>query len=248
MKPLTAYVVEDEAPARERLIAFIEAHPRLTLVGWSESGQQAIEEIPRLKPDVVFLDVQLSDISGLDVLKMLPEKPRVIFSTAYETYAVQAFEHNAVDYLLKPYSYERFTRAVDKLLTYQQPVGPSNESLLQEIRGHHPLTRIPARVGERIYLLPVDEVVYFSSEDKVVVAHLTDKSYIINYTLEELEHRLDAEQFFRIHRSTIVNLNFVHSIEPYFGGTYIMTVKDAKHTQLQISRNAARRLRQRLGW
>ncbi len=250
MKPLTVYIVEDEAPARERLMAFVEAHPNLTLVGWSANGEQAIKEIPRLKPHVVFLDVQLGDISGLDVLKMLPRVPHVIFSTAYEQYAVQAFEHNAVDYLLKPYSFDRFSRAVKKLLqtVATRTSEDTVQTVTQEVRLHHPLTRIPARVGERIYILPVEEIVYFSSENKVVMAHRVDKAFIINYTLEELEHRLDSDRFFRIHRSTIVNLDYVHSIEPYFGGTYVMTVNDKKHTQLPISRNAARRLRERLGW
>ncbi len=247
MNELRTFVVEDEAPARERLLAFIDAHPNLIAVGWSDTGKQALETIPRLQPDVIFLDVHLPDISGLDVLKLLPEKPQVIFSTAYDQYAVQAFEYNAVDYLLKPYSYERFEQAINKLQQRQQQ-GRSLQEVTQTIRNQYPLQRIPAKVGERIYLLPIQDIVYFASEDKVVVAYLEDKSYIINYTLEELERRLDPDQFFRIHRSTIVNLNYVHTIEPYFSGSYIMKVKDKKHSELAISRNAARRLRQKLGW
>ncbi len=246
-QPYRVYVVEDEPPARERLLAFIEAHPRLTAAGWSETGQQALEAIPEVMPDVVILDIHLPDISGLDVFKLLPQKPQVIFSTAYDQYAVQAFEFNAVDYLLKPYSYQRFEQAIEKLQQRHPNANPVAE-VVQTVRMRQPLQRIPAKVGERIYILNVEDVVYFASEDKVVMAHLVEKAYIINYTLEELEQRLDPEQFFRIHRSTIVNLNFVHTIEPYFGGSYVMEVKDKKHTQLTISRNAARRLRQKLGW
>ncbi|NOX36295.1 MAG: response regulator transcription factor [Calditrichaeota bacterium] len=247
MKPITVYIVEDEPPARERLLAFVDAHPQLKSVGWSETGKKALEEIPRILPDVVLLDIHLPDISGLDVLKLLPEKPQVIFSTAYDQYALQAFELNAVDYLLKPYSYERFERAIEKLKT-RTLTPPDLTDATRGVRLQQTLQRIPARVGERIYILAVDDIVYFASEDKVVLAHLVDKAYIINYTLEELEQRLDPEQFFRIHRSTIVNLNFVHIIEPYFGGSYIMEVKDNRRTQLPISRNAARRLRKKLGW
>ncbi len=250
MEKLTVFVVEDEAPARERLLAFIDAHPALKLVGWCDSGEQALAQIPATRPDLIFLDIHLGDISGLDVLKMLNEKPQVIFSTAYDRYAIQAFELSAVDYLLKPYTFDRFQQAVAKAIQYRRPATRRKHPLsaTESVRMHQPLRRIPARVGERIYLLPVESIVYFSSEDKVVFAHLTDKSYIVNYTLEELEHRLDGEQFFRIHRSTIVNLNFVQSIEPYLGGSYIMEVKDRKRSQLHISRNAARRLREKLGW
>ncbi len=250
MSKIKTFVVEDEAPARERLLAFVEAHPQLTPVGWSDTGEEAIRQITHLKPDLIFLDVQLPDISGLDVLKLIPDSPAIIFSTAFDRYAVEAFEHNAIDYLLKPYDYERFSRAVEKALQrlLEQGNRPLGEKIETHIPSFQPLQRIPARIGGRIYLLPVAEIVFFSSEDKVVLAHLAEKSFIINYTLDELEKRLDPEQFFRIHRSTIVNLNYVHAIEPYLGGTYIMEVRDKHHSQLTISRNAAKRLRKKLGW
>ena len=248
---MTCLIVEDEALARERLGELIAAHGGLELLDFAATGRDAILKIDRLKPQLVFLDVHLPDVSGLDVLKVVLHKPLVIFTTAYDRYAVEAFEHNALDFLLKPFTEQRFRVAVEKALTRLTEGRTLPEAVLppqMSVQGLHYLKRIPSKTGEKIYLLKAEEIVYFNSRNKIITAHLTDRSFVVNYTLEELEARLDPEMFLRIHRSTIANLNYVLSIEPLFGGAYVMKMRDKNRTELNVSRSAGKVIRQRLGW
>ena len=209
---LQTILIEDEAPARDRLAALIGTHPELELIAQCSNGNQAIRQIDLLKPELIFLDIHLPDISGLDIIKVLTSRPMIIFTTAYDQYAVNAFEHNAVDFLLKPFSEERFKRAVQKAITQSSEKNILNtqiQSILQNWKQPDQfLTRIPAKSAERIFILNTTEIIYFHSKDGVVTAHRQNDYFIINYTLDELQNRLDTEHFFRIHRATIVNLNF----------------------------------------
>lgn len=248
---LSVVIVEDEAAARDRLTKLLKAYEDIEIVATCVNGRSALEQIPNLKTDLIFLDVHLPDISGLDVLRTLKNPPHVIFTTAYDTYAVQAFEYNAIDFLLKPFSAERLDQALEKARTNlsETRIAGQLQNLLQTMRQPDQfLERIPAREAERIYILKTQEIAFFQSRDKVVLAYLTDNHFVINYTLDELQDRLDPAQFIRIHRSTIVNLNYVHSIEPLFGGTYLMKINDAAQTELNVSRNAGKLIREKLGW
>jgi len=245
-------IIEDEKPARERLTALIDVHPKLELLTQCSSGNEAILQIANLKPDLIFLDIHLPDISGLDILKVLEYQPSIIFTTAYDKYAINAFEHNAVDFLLKPFSEDRFSQAVQKAVS-QTSENDNINTQMQNIlaKWQQPdqyLSRIPAKLGERIFILKSVEIIYFQSKDKVVTAYQQKDYFIINYTLDELQNRLDPEQFIRIHRATIVNLNNVHTIEPLFGGAYLMKMNDKNKTELNVSRNAGKMIRDKLGW
>jgi len=249
----SAYIVEDEEAARHRLEKLVELHPQLYCIGLSGRGKQALDELDQLKPQLLFLDIRLPDISGLDILKVLTFRPAVIFTTAYDQYAVEAFEHDAVDFLLKPFSEERFYQAVDKAIRKSNMLENQLSEQLKHLFTHLPaqmdyLTRLPAKVGDKIYILKTTDIIYFKSEDKVVTAYLEKDYFIVNYTLDELQQRLDPNQFIRIHRSTIANLNYVQSIEPLLGGTYLMRMNNQKHTELNVSRNAAKLIRQKLDW
>jgi len=249
---LTVLVVEDEAPAGERLCSLIEEHPDLELLFLCATGNDAIEQINEKKPNLVFLDIHLPDISGLDVLKLLVHQPQIIFTTAYDKYAINAFEHNAVDFLLKPFSKDRFEHAIQKTIDRTKTSDDLNLQI-QNIIGHWQqpdsfLVRIPAKLGDRIFILKTDEIIFFQSKDKVVSAHRHDDYFIINYTLDELQNRLDSQHFGRIHRATIVNFNHIYTIEPLFSGTYLMKMKDKNRTELNVSRNAGKGIRERLGW
>lgn len=246
------YIVEDEKPARERLEKFIGKYPQLELVGFSESGNKAAIEIDSKSPDLIFLDIQLTDITGIDVLHLISSKPQVIFTTAYNDYAIQAFDLQAIDYLLKPFSEERFKIAVDKALIQMSSEKDNIIQFKQLLNDWNPqtdyLTRIPSKIGDKIYIINDDEIVYITSEDKLVFAYLFETKYLINYTLEQLQSRLNPDKFFRIHRSTIVNMDYVKTIETWFAGGYRMIVKDKNKTELTISRSAGKLLRQKLGW
>lgn len=247
-----ALIVEDEQPAAERLQELLSKMSGVEIVATCASGEEAVRQIEELKPDLVFLDIHLTDISGLDVLRFISHRPAVIFTTAFDQYAVEAFQIGAVDYLLKPFSEERLRQAVGRVTErLSESARPSwdVQALLSHWQAKEPtLRRIPSKVGDKIYILSVDDIVYFATHDKLVFAHLKDTRFLINYTLEDLEQRLDAEKFFRIHRSTIVNLDYVKTIEAWFGGGYKMTVRDKQNSTLMISRSAGKKLRRKLGW
>lgn len=245
-------IVEDEKPALERLSNFIEKISDLKVLGHTGSGKSAAEMIDEMKPDLIFLDIHLTDISGIDLFHMIDHKPMVIFTTAYNQYAIQAFELQAIDYLLKPFSFERLELAVGRAREKIKVVDPSEQNIRDLLSKWAPqqdyLRRIPSKIGDKIYILNDDQIVYFNAENKLLFAHLEDSKYMINYKLDGLQARLDPEKFFRIHRSTIVNLNYVLTIEAWFAGGYMMKVQDKNKTELNISRSAGKVLRQKLGW
>jgi len=245
-------LIEDEKPALERLSNFVQKISDLEVLGHTGSGVVAAEMINEKKPDLVFLDIHLTDISGIDLFHMIEYKPMVIFATAYNQYAIQAFELQAIDYLLKPFSLERLKLAVSRAREKIQANESSNKNIRDLLLKWAPqedfLHRIPSKIGDKIYILNDDQIVYFNAENKLLFAHLEDSKYMINYKLDELQARLDPEKFFRIHRSTIVNLNYVMTIESWFAGGYIMKVRDKSITELNISRSAGKALRQKLGW
>ncbi len=249
---IKAIIVEDEKPAYDRLRGFIDTIPDVEIVGNTGSGKEAAVIIDELNPDLVFLDIHLADITGIDLFHLIKHRPLVIFTTAYNQYAIRAFELQAIDYLLKPYPLERLELAVNRVREKLAGTMGPDESIKNLLMNWTPekdyLKRIPSKIGDKIFILNDDQIVYFASDHKLVFAHLEETKYLVNYKLEELQKRLDPEKFFRIHRSTIVNLNFVLTIETWFAGGYKMKVRDKQKTELTISRAAGKALRQKLGW
>ena len=251
---ITTIIVEDELPALERLSFMLQDIPEIQLIATARTGQEAAVLIDSLKPQLIFLDIQLPDLSGLDLLHIVAHQPLVIFTTAYNQYAVQAFELQAVDYLLKPFTRERLNTAVKRV---QEKIGEGNitpaldaiKNLLANYNAPKEyLIRIPSRIGEKIYILPDDDIIYLASEDRLVFAYQYDAKFLVNYTLDELQSRLNPDKFFRIHRSTLANLNYISMIEAWFAGGYKTKMKDKKGTELIISRSSGKLLRQKLGW
>lgn len=249
---IRSLIIEDEKPALDRLMGFIDFIPDVEILDTTDSGRKAAVLIDELKPDLIFLDIHLTDISGIDLFHLISHKPMVIFTTAYNQYAIQAFELQAIDYLLKPFSADRLNSAIQKVrekIAGKQSDKNSIQNLLREWAPQKEyLKRIPSKIGDKIYILHEDTIVYFATEQKLLFAYLEESKYLVNYKLEVLDARLDPEKFFRIHRSTIVNLNYVKTIEAWFGGSYKMRVKDKHTTELTISRSAGKVLKQKLGW
>ncbi len=245
-------IIEDEKPALDRIRGFLATLPDIEILDTTDSGKIAAALIDELKPDLIFLDIHLSDISGIDLFHLISYRPLVIFTTAYNQYAIRAFEVQAIDYLLKPFSLERLKVAVNRAKEMLDGNLSSEKNIKNLLSQWSPqkdyLKRIPSKIGDKIYIINEDKIVYFASDQKLVFAHLEDTKYLVNYKLEELSTRLDPEKFFRIHRSTIVNLNYVQRIEAWFGGGYKMKVRDKQKTELTISRAAGKLLRQKLGW
>jgi two-component system LytT family response regulator len=243
-------IVDDEVPARERLKRLLTDVEGVDLVGEAEDGIQAVEMIEADKPDLVFLDIQMPGLDGFGVIEALEDPPLVIFVTAYDRYAIQAFEVNALDYLLKPFTRQRLEKAVRRArqeLADEEDVaarlGPLLESLAAQGRY---LARLAVRDRDRIRVLDVSEVDWIGVEDERVTVYSGDEVYSVRRTLGELEARLDPACFFRAHRSAIVNLDRVAEVIPWFKGSHKLRL--ATGVEVELSRARARALRKILDW
>lgn len=244
-------IVDDERLARDRVKGFLSKIPEVELVGEAEDGASAIELIEREAPDLVLLDVQMPGADGFSVLQGLKDPPHVIFATAYDEYAIKAFEVEAVDYLLKPFAQSRLAEAIERV---RQRIDDGAEKMdaaaLARVAGERKLyaRQIPVHTARKILVLPVEEILWFAVESRLVYAHVDGRAYMTNFTLRELEERLDREIFFRAHKSRLVNLQQVKEIVRWFGGRYRLVMKDEEASQVELSRVQARELRARLGW
>lgn len=244
--PMRAVVVDDEERARRRLIRLLASWPadELCLAGEAGDGAAAVELISRTAPDIVFLDVQLPDMDGLEVLRRLARAPRyVIFTTAYDRYALEAFAVGAVDYLLKPFGERDVARAVSRAMerSAEARFREGYQRLLIALDKPRYLQRIPVTYLKDVLLLPVDEISSLEALDELVSLHLAGKTYSTDMTLAELEQRLDPQRFFRAHRRAIINLQRLLRLEPAEGGRYVAVLADG--IRVEVSRSASRKLR-----
>jgi len=264
---LTAVLVDDEELARDELAFLLGQVRGVDIVGTAGNGIEAVETINRLKPDVVFLDIQMPGLTGFEVARRLidAETPsHIIFVTAYDQHAIEAFEVNAVDYLLKPVDAARLEVAIQRarrLIAFERPAAdPSAEAAVAGVtpeqlekiveivaERRHRRDRLALKVGERFLLVQADEVIYASLANDVITVvagkHVGTSSC---RTLDELQEQLDPGIFWRVHRSHLVNINKVKEIVPWFNRNYLLRMKDEKATEIPVSRNHTRRLREYL--
>ena len=243
-------IVDDEAPARLKINQYLKDYPDIEIVGEADNGADAIQEIERKKPDLVILDIQMPEMDGFEVIKALSEPPLVIFATAYDQYAIQAFEVNSIDYLLKPFSKSRLKDALERAKgMLKKDFETKIEDLLKLIEEEKRyMTRIPVRKGKRIIVLDVQDVVWIGAEETLNFVYSRENRYLINETLAELEKKLDPKIFFRIHRSCIINLNYISEIVPWFAGQYKVVMKDREKTELTLSRRRVKSLKEIFPW
>jgi len=245
-------VVDDEKLARDRLLSFLKNIDDVDVVGQAKNGVDAVRLIEEAAPDLVFLDVQMPGLDGFGVLKGITKTPDVVFATAYDEYAIQAFEVHAADYLLKPITRGRLEEAVRRvrLRLSGQTSGAQFEELLQmlDARQRRYLSQVPVHRGRQILVLPTDQILWFEVEYRLVYTHVDGDRYMTNFTLKELEERLDPEVFFRAHKSRLVNLKHVRAIVPWFGGRFKLVMRDQKASEVELSRAQARELRARMHW
>ena len=248
--PMRILIVDDEAPARERLKRLLADIEGVELGGEAQDGLQAVELIEREQPDLVLLDVQMPGLDGFGVMEALEKPPPVVFVTAYDEYAIRAFEVNALDYLLKPFSRARLEKAIRRAQEAQveeqdltSRLAPLLENLVAQGRY---LTRLAVRDRDRIRVLDVGEVDWIGVEDEQVSVYVGNEVYPIRRTLAELEARLDPARFFCAHRSAIVNLDRVKEIVPWFKGSHKLRLTTG--AEVELSRAQARALRKILGW
>ena len=245
---IKALIVDDEAPARERLIRMASVIEGLEVIGDAENGKKAVEMIEELSPDLVFIDVQMPFLNGFEVIESISRKPCIVFVTAYDEYALRAFDVNAVDYLLKPFNQQRLEEAVhraEEVLVRDQNTHLS--SLLKSLasEGHY-ITRLAVQDGFSIRVLAVQDVDWIGIDGRQVVIHQGQKAFPIRRTLSELEVRLDPDHFFRTHRSCLVNLDKIKEIIPWFNWSYRLRLTNGK--EIDLSRTRVRALRKIIEW
>lgn len=237
-------LVDDEQAARERLRQMLGPIPGIEIVGEAADGEEAIQKVVAFGPDLLLLDIQMPGCSGLEVAISLPAPgPRIIFCTAFDQYAVDAFEMHAVDYLLKPVNRVRLARAIERVREGQSAeAGGDVERTLQALRTRN--TRLLARCGDRYRVIPQQEAVYLLSDGGLTRLHTRERSYVLDPTLNDLEERLDPAFFFRVSRAAIVNLDCVTEILPLAGG--LADVVLSTGVRLEVSRRRLKDLLDRL--
>jgi two-component system LytT family response regulator len=246
-------IVDDEPLAREMLREMLAADPDVEIVGERSNGREAVEAIRMHSPDLLFLDVQMPEVGGFEVLEALGTSPipHVIFVTAYDQYAVRAFEVHALDYLMKPYDRERFDISWQRAKTQiaREKDGGRDQrilALLEELKaGSRYLERLVIKSGGRIYFLETNEIDWIEAEGNYVSVHCGKKSHLLRETISSLESQLDPRQFLRIHRSSIVRIDRIKELQPWFHGEYHVILQNG--TQLMLSRNYREKLQEALG-
>jgi two-component system LytT family response regulator len=254
---LRAYLVDDELPALKRLTRLLDATGRVEIVGSAMNPAVAVEVLPAEQPDVLFLDIQMPGMNGFDLLARLTHQPVVVFTTAYDQYALKAFEVNSIDYLLKPIEPGQLERALNKLEQFQRKPQwldrPEIRSVLQELSRtlRDPQSprfeRFPIRVGERTRFLEIARISHFFTQGRLTFAATEGKSYRVDWTITELEQKLGPSRFFRIHRGTLLNLDWLDELTPWFAGRMAARLKDEKRTELTVARDRVCVLKDRLG-
>jgi two-component system, LytTR family, response regulator LytT len=251
---LKALIVDDEQLAREELCYQLAELGGIDVVAQVGNGPEALEAVHRYAPDVVFLDVQMPGLTGFEVARRLIDREppvSIVFVTAYDQHAIEAFEVNAVDYLLKPVEADRLDRAVQRVrrrLTSVRPLNDQLQRIVQLVEARQGRRdQVAVKVGERFLLVQADEIIFASMADESINIVTGQIAGVASFrTLDELQARLDPATFWRVHRSHLVNINKIKEIVPWFSRNYILRMKDARATEIPVSRSQTRRLREYL--
>lgn len=249
MSKLKAIIIEDEFLAAELLAKNLKEQENIELIGSFDNGFSGLKAIQELKPDLVFLDIDLPKLTGLELLELLDDAPLIIFTTAYNQYAIEAFEKNAVDYLLKPFSKKRLFDAIDKAIS--KTIAPTLESskveeLISNIHENDQnlLDRIAVKDKSDIHLIAVEDVVYIEAQDDYVSIKTKERSFLKNARLKFFEQNLDPKKFIRVHRSFIVNTGYIRKLENYNKDSYLLILTN--DDKINISRSGLQLLRKTL--
>jgi two-component system LytT family response regulator len=250
---ICAYVLDDERLAVQRMTRMLTATGRVTVAGSETDPKRALAALNQRGAgavDVLFLDIQMPGLTGFDLLAKLADAPAVVFTTAYDAYALNAFAVHAIDYLLKPIEEDRLGRALDKIERFAAQPAPDIRRLARELAAElappRKFERLASREGERTTVLDVGRITHFVAKDKLTFAVVNAREHVVDCTLAELDGRLDARRFVRIHRATIVNVAFVQELYPDVDGV-LVRLKDEQKTELRVARDRVRQLKERLG-
>ena len=253
MKKIRTLIVDDEPLARERLVSLLSAEPDIEVVGQCRDGEEAVTSITDLSPGLVYLDVQMPQMNGFEVIEAVGSEkmPLVIFVTAYDQHALRAFQVRALDYLLKPFDRERFAEAVQRARKQIErnetgDLGKRLLALVKDLRKDQPKAeRLVVKSGGRLFFLRADEIDWVEAAGNYVRLHVGTDVHMLRETMNSIESRLNPELFVRIHRSHIVNIERIKELQPWFNGDYVVILRDG--TRLTLSRGYREKLQDRLG-
>ena len=254
--PINTIIVDDEKPAREELAFLLKAFPEISIIGQGKNGLEAVNLIKEHNPDLVFLDVQMPGLDGFGVLQKLVERklkvPHVVFATAFDHYAVQAFDVNAVDYVLKPFDKARLSKAIQKAKKEIEAHTSTTERLEQLVsqlsapkQASTQPSKILIRSQQRMLLVDAEDLIFASIEGGLISVTAKDLEGSSNYrTLEELHAMLDSDSFWRPHRSYLVNIHHIREVVPWFKSSFMLKMNDKKSSEIPVSRQQTKRLRE----
>ena len=242
---MKAILIDDEPLSREIIKAYLKKYEQVTVVEECNDGFEGVKAIQQHKPDLIFLDIQMPKINGFEMLELIENPPAVIFITAFDEYAIRAFESNAIDYLLKPFSEERFKKAMEKWMNKSGST-ESTQKVLEEV-SRNPLqqNRVVVKTGTKVKIIPLHEIHYFEADDDYVKVVTSDGQYLKNKTMQFYESTLDPHQFVRVHRSYIVHINQITRIDPYQKENHLAILRDGK--QIPVSKTGYVKLKEILG-
>ena len=256
MNKLRTVIIEDEAPARELVKAYIKTNNNIELIAECQDGFTGVKTINETKPDLIFLDIQMPKLTGFEMIELLDEVPEIIFTTAYDQFAIKAFELSAVDYLMKPFSRERFDEAVKKVLTRVQSrveiPGKAKEPNKNietftnlKKKSAEQVERLFVKTGTKIDVVPVETIIKIEAQDDYVEIYTAERKYLKNDTMNYLERVLPPKTFTRVHRSNIINLNHINKIDKYGKESYVVILKDG--SKVNVSKSRIKELKTQLG-
>ncbi len=240
---IKAIIIDDEQPARDLIRYFLKDFTQIEIVDECNNGFEGYKSIESHKPDLIFLDIRMPKITGFELLEMIENPPRTIFSTAYDEYAIKAFEQNAVDYLMKPYSKERFDVAVEKALKSleSEEEKPDISQLTQGVNEDSGIEKIVVKNGNRIQIIQLPDILYFEGQDDYVAIHTSEGKFLKQLRLKHLEESLPGD-FLRVHRSFIIRIDRLKKIEAYTKDSHLATLDDS--SQVPVSRSGYARLKE----
>ncbi|MFW5821258.1 MAG: LytR/AlgR family response regulator transcription factor [Bacteroidota bacterium] len=241
---IKAVIIDDEEMAREIIADYLEEFEEIEVVAQCEDGFSGLKTIQDKNPDLVFLDVQMPKLTGFEMLEILDEKPAIIFTTAYDQYAIQAFEQNAVDYLLKPFPRDRFNAAVEKAISRirKGPDRPEKQKVREHLdKGEQYINRVVVKLRKEIRIIAVNQINYLEAQDDYVMIYTGKEKFLKQKTMKYFENHLDPREFIRIHRSYITRTDRIGKIEPYEKGSFVVVLKD--ETSLPVSKSGFAKLK-----
>ncbi len=245
LKKIKVLIIEDEEPARDLIKAYLSDYKDIEIVGECENGFIGIKAINENQPDLIFLDIQMPKLNGFEMLELLDETPEIIFTTAFDEFAIKAFDMNAVDYLLKPFSRDRFKTALEKAFLKIKNKSNSKEELDKILNHVHRNTKeietVVVKSNHNIQIIPVDEILNIEAEDDYVMIYTKEGKYLKHQTMKYFEEHLPASKFLRIHRSNIIRLSAVDQIQHYSKENYIVVLKN--DSQVKVSKSRIKELR-----